>query len=114
MARFVEVKSRFTARHNCHFTGQQWEVSIWEVMSGKVENDCPTVSRWFCPSRPYCGMNSAHSWHTVLVREHVSRTNGMRCFTSQEPVSGDWSAPSGLDQLSMSCIDLFTKVEIEG
>ena len=22
--------------------------------------------------------------------------------------------PSGLDQLSMSCIDLFTKVEIEG
>jgi hypothetical protein len=33
-------------------------------------------------SRPYCGMNSAHSWHPVLVREHVSRSNGMRCFTS--------------------------------
>jgi hypothetical protein len=42
----------------------------------------PTVSHWFCPSRPYCGMNSAHSWHTVLVRKHVSRSNGMRCFTS--------------------------------
>ena len=42
----------------------------------------PTVSRWFCPSRPYYRMNSAHSWHTVLVREHVSRSNGMRCFTS--------------------------------
>jgi hypothetical protein len=47
-----------------------------------VRVDSPTVSRWFCPSHPYCGMNSAHSWHTVLVREHVSRSNGMRCFTS--------------------------------
>jgi len=31
-----------------------------------------------------------------------------------KPVYEDSSAPSGLDQLSMSCIDLFTKVEIEG
>jgi hypothetical protein len=42
----------------------------------------PTVSRWFCPSRPYCGMNSAHVGTPCSFVNMLRRSNGMRCFTS--------------------------------
>jgi hypothetical protein len=59
-----------------------WPIGLRQTLQSSLPLCFSTVSCWFCPSRPYCGMSSARSWHTVLVREHVSRSNGMRCFTS--------------------------------
>ena len=43
-----------------------------------------------CPSPPIAGMNSAHSWHTVLLRDRRFAVDmGVRPLTSQKRVYQD-------------------------
>ena len=43
------------------------------LINGEIV-DLPTVSRWFCSVARVAGVHSAHSWHTILFVDMVSRS----------------------------------------
>jgi hypothetical protein len=49
-------------------SAHNWHSGFWRSVGKTTSPGCPTVSRWFCPIDPYSRDDSAHTWHTMLVR----------------------------------------------
>ena len=69
------------------------------------ESGFPTVSRWFCSEARVAGMNSAHSWHTTLFVDMISRATGNALFSlPRSPFMGiDPTGGHRLRSFSLSC-----------
>jgi len=59
----------------------------------------PSFRQWFCPVICAAGMNPAHSWHTMLVRERGFAVRlGMHSFISEKGAYRDESSNYGGDR----------------
>jgi hypothetical protein len=96
-ARSKGAESRIVNRLSCanpgvnptvpHTTGAQ----NWLGIEDRCRCGLPTVSRWFCLAARVAGMNSAHSWHTSLFVDMVSRANLNALFSLPRRPSRDQS-----------------------